>query len=158
MPASVATHGLLLLYVISSSTYNSDHEGPLKTCWGLLGSFRITEIINNSAYMPYIFRILFALICFLWVYLHESRLFGYLSLESDCLFFPLSQNHVFHAVVISAAKWRLWTVGTSKLLRNFCDLTETCLVCLFFNSLFVLREFVVGSWDCNWSVLGWCLD
>lgn len=32
MPSSVATHGLLLLYVISSSTYNSDHKGPLKTC------------------------------------------------------------------------------------------------------------------------------
>lgn len=95
MPAAVATCGLLLLYATSSSTYNSDHKGPLKTCWCLLGSFRIIQFINNYAYISYNFGIPFALLCLLWVYLHENRLFGYLSSESFCLCFPPSQNHMF---------------------------------------------------------------
>lgn len=146
MPASVATHGLLLPYVISSSyniyviymiTYNSDHKGPIKTCWCLLGSFRIIQFINYSAYRSCVFRIPFALLCLLWVYLHENRLFGPLCFESYCLFFPPTQDHAFHPVVTSITKWRFVNyserhdTGTYKILRNQCDLTEICFVRYF---------------------------
>lgn len=151
MPASVATHGLLRLYVISSSTYNSDHKGPLKTCWCLLGSFRIIQFINNSAYTSYVFRIPFALLCLLWVYLHENWLFGYLSFESYCLFFPPSQSHwAFHARLISTAKERLsncnegHNMGTDKLLRKHCNLIEICGVS---NSLLVIEDSELAIWS-----------
>ena len=141
MPASVATHRLLLLYVISSSTYNSDHKGPLKTCWCLLGSFTIIQFINNSAYISYIFRIPLALLCLLWVYLHKNRLFGYLSSESYCFFFPPSQNHMFsqlqshhNQVQICELQW-----GTQPRKRETskkpCDLVGNCSVC--FINIFV---------------------
>lgn len=84
MNVFLATHSLLLLYVISSSIYTRDHEGPLKTFWCLLGSFRKIHFINNSAYTSYVSRTSFYWLCLSCVYLHENRLFGHVPLESYC--------------------------------------------------------------------------
>lgn len=165
MPASVATHGLLLLYVISGSTYNSDHKGPLKTCWCLLGSFGIIQFINNSAYMSMSSGFLWPC-CLLWLYLHGNRLFGDLSFESSCLFFPPTQNHVFHATVISTPSENLWTnrtqghnIETDKVLRNQCDLTQFHFVALFLKIAYCylrVPSWLFGLWFKPMVVEGTC--